>query len=168
MPVEKGWVSILNKRFKKQNSSIEITNASISGETTAGGLARLSKLLTQKNYDYLIIELGANDGLRGFPPKTIKNNLLQISQLAKQSNINVALFDIKIPPNYGPRYNQMFNQVFIDVARQENIPLLPFFMEQVALKPELMQADQLHPNEQAQSYISDLVAPHFQQLILAD
>lgn len=167
MPVNNGWVALLNKRFKQQKSSIEIINASISGETTAGGLARLPSILANNDVDYLIIELGANDGLRGFNPKKISNNLLQIIELAKFKDIPVALFDIKIPPNYGPRYNKLFNDVFTQVAKEKNITLLPFFMEQIAVKPKLMKGDGLHPNEAGQKEIVEIVEAQFIALVTA-
>jgi len=155
---DQGWVYQLNQTLLQQNASYTLVNASISGETTGGALARFPNILIKHNIDYLLIELGGNDGLRGFPPKLIKNNLLQIITLAQQNNIKVLLMTIKIPPNYGKRYNQLFNQTFVDIAKQYNIPLLPFFMESIAVKPELMQADGIHPNLAAQAFIVKFMA----------
>lgn len=157
-----GWVYILNNR---ENRSYNIVNASISGETTGGGLSRLPAILAKDNFDYVIIELGGNDGLRGFPTKTIKHNLLQMITQIKAKNIPVALMQIKIPPNYGIRYNNLFNNVFKEVAEQENIPLLPFFMEQIAIDSTLMLPDGIHPNKQAQPLIADFVDPLLKNLI---
>ena len=165
MKESEGWVSLLNNQLTQKHGDkkpYSIINASISGETTAGGLARLGGILTKNKYDYLLIELGGNDGLRGFPPKLIKNNLLQIITLAKQQNVHVILMDIRIPPNYGKRYNQLFNNVFKQASADSDIPLMPFFMEQIAVKPEFMQADGIHPNKAAQSTIVKFV---HQQLI---
>ena len=165
MNQNEGWVHLLNKQLEQQKASYYINNASISGETTSGGLSRLPGILASKKIDHLIIELGGNDGLRGFSPKLIKNNLLQTITLAQQQNIKVSLIKIKITPNYGPRYNKMFEQVFIDVAKETNIELIPFFMEQIIIKPELMQADGIHPNKKAQPLIADIVALQLEQLI---
>lgn len=165
MKQNEGWVHLLNKQLEQQNASYYIHNASISGETTGGGLSRLPGILASEKIDHLIIELGGNDGLRGFSPKLIKNNLLQTIALAQQQNIKVSLIKIKITPNYGPRYNKMFEQVFIDVAKETNIELIPFFMEQIIIKPELMQADGIHPNKKAQPLIADIVALQLEQLI---
>lgn len=162
MQQEDGWVYILNQQ---NNGSYNIVNASISGETTGGGLSRLPAILAKDDFDYLVIELGGNDGLRGFPVKTIKNNLLQIIKLAKAKNINVAMFQIKIPPNYGERYNKIFMDTFKDVANEENIPLLGFFMDTIAIKPELMMPDGIHPNKKAQPLIADIIAKDIEQLL---
>jgi len=166
MKKNEGWVHLLNKQLKQQGASYSINNASISGETTAGGLARIEGLLATEKIDHLIIELGGNDGLRGFSPKLIKNNLLQTISLAQEKNIKVSLIKIKITPNYGPRYNKMFEQVFIDVAKQSNIKLIPFFMEEIIIKPELMQMDGIHPNIKAQPIIATIVAKQLERLLL--
>ncbi|WDE01389.1 arylesterase [Thalassomonas actiniarum] len=166
MQQNEGWVSLLNQTLNEQNAPFMITNASISGETTAGGLSRLPGILSKEKVDYLLIELGGNDGLRGFPPKLIKNNLLQIIRLAKEKDIPVAIMNIRIPPNYGPRYNQLFTDTFTQVAEQENIPLLQFFMEEIATNPKLMQADGIHPNQAAQPLIVEVMHKQLNQLLL--
>jgi len=165
MKQNQGWVHLLNQELKQDNSPYTITNASISGETTSGGLSRLPGILSNEKVDFLLIELGGNDGLRGFPPKLIKNNLLQLIDLAKDKNIPVAIIDIRIPPNYGPRYNKLFSDVFKQVAEESQIPLIPFFMEQVAIKPELMQQDGIHPNQEAQPMIADFMAKQLKLVI---
>ena len=165
MKQNEGWVYLLNQRLKQTNAPYNINNASISGETTAGGLSRLPAILSNEQVDYLIVELGGNDGLRGFPPKLIKNNLLQIIELAKAKNLPVALVDVRIPPNYGPRYNKLFIEIFSQVAQEQQIPLLPFFMEPIAVKPELMQSDGIHPNLKAQPLIVDFMDKQLAQLL---
>lgn len=154
MQEKDGWVMLLNNQLEQDKSAYRIINASISGETTGGGLARLPGILEKNKIDYLLVELGGNDGLRGFPPKLIKNNLLQIIKLAQAKNIQVLLAEIQIPPNYGPRYNQMFSDVFTTVAKENNVALLPFFIASVAVNPDLMQADGIHPTKEAQPIIA--------------
>lgn len=172
MTQEQGWVHLLNQRAENFSAEKEapyhIINASISGEVTAGGLARLPKILATNTFDYLIIELGGNDGLRGFPPQTIKNNLLHIIKLAKEKNINIALMEIKIPPNYGAKYNQLFTDVFKQVAEETEVHLLTFFMEEIAIKPELMQKDGIHPNVAAQNIIANNMAKQIELLIQSE
>jgi acyl-CoA thioesterase-1 len=165
MQQHEGWVHLLNKQLEQENASYKIMNASISGETTTGGLSRLKGILDKEKVDHLLIELGGNDGLRGFPPKLIKNNLLQMIDIAQNKNIPVSLFSIKIPPNYGPRYTKMFENVFTTVANEKNIKLIPFFVEFVIVKPELMQADGIHPNEKAQPMIAEMVKKDLKKLL---
>jgi acyl-CoA thioesterase-1 len=165
MPEQQGWVALLNQQFKKEQLPYHIVNASISGETTGGGLARLPGLLSEQPVDIVLIELGGNDGLRGFPPQTIQNNLLQIIQIAKQQNTWPAIMAIEIPPNYGQRYNQLFRAIFPAVAEQAQIPLIPFFMLAIADKPELIQADGIHPTVAAQPIIVRLMYQQILQLV---
>lgn len=157
MKQNEGWVYLLNQQLETKNAGYQIINASISGETTGGGLSRLPGILSKEKVDFLIIELGGNDGLRGFPADLIKNNLLQIIGLAQKQNIKVFLMEIKIPPNYGPRYNQMFSNVFSEVAEETNIKLLPFFLNTIATDADLMQADGIHPTKAAQPKIVDVM-----------
>ncbi len=168
MEQKKGWIHLLNQQLKAEKAPYLLVNAAISGDTTGTALARLPAILAKEKYDYVLIELGGNDGLRGFSPKIIKNNLLQIISLIKQHNSQTILMDIKIPPNYGARYNKMFNQIFTTLSQQENIPLMPFFMEKIAIKNELMQADGIHPNEKAQPLIADLMKTQLDQLLLSN
>jgi acyl-CoA thioesterase-1 len=165
MKPTQGWVHLLNKKLNEQNQPYTIINASVSGETTSGGLSRLAGILANQDVDHLLIELGGNDGLRGYSPKLIKNNLLQMVKLAQDKNIKVSMIQIKITPNYGPRYNKMFEQVFEDVAKASNITLLPFFMEAVATDKSLMQADGIHPNAEAQPIIADYVEQQLNNLM---
>lgn len=163
MKQSEGWVTLLNQQLSLENAPYTVKNASISGETTGGGLARLPAILAKNDIDYLIIELGGNDGLRGFPPKLIKTNITKMVELAQAQNIPTYLMEIQIPPNYGPRYTAMFRDVFQQVSQEKQIPLLPFFMTDIAIDTSLMQADGIHPNEIAQPKIAKLMA---QQLAL--
>lgn len=165
MQQKQGWVHLLNEQLKETNAPYKIINASVSGETTSGGLSRLPTLLKEIKADHLIIELGGNDGLRGYLPQSIKNNLLQMINIAKKQNIRVTLIKIKITPNYGPRYNKMFEALFDEVAKETNIQVLPFFMEQVALDKSLMQQDGIHPNAKAQPIIAEYVGKQLAEIM---
>lgn len=149
MNYEQGWPHLL-----QQNSKWQLINASISGETTAGAAARLPALLQQYQPDVVLIELGGNDGLRGFPLPPIKNNLNQIISLIQQHKAQPILMQIRIPPNYGPRYGKEFANIYTELAQQNKIMLWPFFMEQIATDSSLMLADGIHPNAKAQPEIS--------------
>lgn len=156
---QQSWVNLLQQKLEQQNSGWTLVNASISGETSGGGLARLPALLEQHNPDYVLIELGANDGLRGFPVPQLETNLNAMVTQIKQQQSKALLMQIRIPPNYGPRYTKLFTELYPKIAKQQQIPLWPFFMETIALKPQWMQADGLHPNQEAQSVIADLMLP---------
>lgn len=162
---KEGWVHILNQQLKSQNAGYKIENASISGETTSGGLSRLPAILEKKSIDHLIIELGGNDGLRGYSPKLIKNNLLQMIDIAQKKNIPVTMIKVTITPNYGPRYIKMIDDVFESVAKEKNIKLLPFFMVEVAKNAEFMMEDGIHPNLQAQPMIAEFVGKQLAELM---
>jgi acyl-CoA thioesterase I len=150
-----GWVAKLREKLPEHR----IVNASVSGETSAGGLRRLPALLDSVAPKLLLVELGANDGLRGFSPNALKNNLTKIIILAKASGAKVLLSEVMVPPNYGHRYSQQFNAVYHELAKDHHIDLIPFFMQEIAPYPELMQADGLHPNEAAQAKISEWMLP---------
>ena len=167
MNVDQGWVPLLQAKLKqsKDHSDYVVHNESISGDTSAGGLARLDKALAEHKPDFLLLELGANDGLRGLPPATLKANLTEITRRAQQSGAKVVLLGMKIPPNYGKRYIDALYQVFPDLAQELNIPLIPFILEEVALNPEMMQADGLHPNAKAQPVIADKIAVYLFPLL---
>lgn len=152
------WVSLMQQSWQQQGLAHEVINASVSGETTVGGLQRLPHTLSTHQPDLVLIELGGNDGLRGFSLPTIKHNLNQLVALAKASGAQVVLTEIGIPPNYGPRYTQRFTQLFHQVAKQQDVPLMPFFLSQIALQPKLMQQDGIHPNDLAQPQIKQQVA----------
>lgn len=155
MSEEQGWVQLLRNDLPEY----QIINGSVSGETTAGGLRRLPDLLASSPVDLVVIELGGNDGLRGFPPKQLKSNLTKMIELSQQSGADVLLTEIMVPPNYGPRYTKMFNDVYHQLASDYDIELIPFFMQEIAPNPDLMQRDGIHPNEDAQPKITQWMSP---------
>ncbi|HNG10905.1 MAG TPA: arylesterase [Agitococcus sp.] len=157
--VNKGWVAKLQQKLKQYKKPYQVINASVSGETTSGGLSRLPQVLTQYQPHILILELGGNDGLRGQPPKLMQQNLQKMIQQAKQQKIKVVLLGMKIPPNYGKAYNQAFEKAFVDVANTERVPFVPFFLEGVGGNDDLMQADGIHPNEKGQDRLLQNVWP---------
>lgn len=161
--VSQGWVALIQKKLKQTNKDFKVHNASISGDTSAGGLARLDPLLKKHKPDILILELGANDGLRGLPPILMKNHLSEIIRRAQQNNAKVLLLGMKIPPNYGKRYIEMFYSIYQQLAIELNVPVIPSLLEEVALNSSMMQPDGLHPNAQAQPIIAEKV---WQQLKL--
>jgi acyl-CoA thioesterase-1 len=148
-----GWVHLLEQQLEKDKSPWTVFNASISGETSSGGMSRLPSLLTQKQPGIVMIELGANDALRGLPIAQTETNLRRMIQMSKKSGARVLLFGIQIPTNYGQSYTTQFKKLYQQLANEEQIELLPFFLEGVATKPELFQADRLHPNVKAQSIL---------------
>ncbi|MEH6473727.1 MAG: arylesterase [Halopseudomonas sp.] len=145
-----GWVTLLQQRLQNQGSAFQVVNASISGDTTNGGLSRLPTLLQQYQPQILVIELGANDGLRGTPLPLIERNLKRLVELGQQADAEVVVLGMRIPPNYGPRYSDGFYQLFASAASAREARYLPFLLDAVGGVPELMQADGLHPNQQAQ------------------
>lgn len=153
MQQQQGWPYLL-----QQQSEWQLINASISGETTAGGLARLPALLQSHQPDVVLIELGGNDGLRGFALPDVQQNLSNIIGLIKQHKAQPVLMQIRIPPNYGPRYGQKFSNMYPALAKQHDIILWPFFMENIVTQTELMLADGIHPNAKAQPLIRDFIA----------
>lgn len=167
IPTAAGWVSLLEERLakeslkkeplKKLQANWQVVNASISGETTGGGLTRLPSLLRQHQPTIVLLELGANDGLRGLPPQLITNNLEKMLTLSKQSGAQVMLIGILLPPNYGPAYLAQFEQTYPNLAKKHQLPLVPFLLEGVADKPELMQEDGLHPTAKAQPKLLETV-----------
>ena len=156
IPVEKGWVSLLEEEL---GDEFEIINGSISGETTQGGLTRLPAALKTHAPDLLILELGANDGLRGIPPQVSKSNLQQMILKSKQAEAEVILFGMKIPPNYGPAYSEVFEAQFDQLAKDYQLPYIPFFLESVIGNLDYFQADQLHPTAEAQAIILESILP---------
>ena len=156
---------MLEKRLSAQGYEYPVVNASISGETTMGGLERLPRALQLHKPDLLIVELGANDGLRGLSVALTRANLVKIIGLAREAGARVLLLGMRLPPNYGPRYGNDFTQMFADLARNEKVPLVPFFLQGVALDPQMMQDDGLHPNARAQPSLLDAVWPQLQRLL---
>ncbi|WP_179038554.1 multifunctional acyl-CoA thioesterase I/protease I/lysophospholipase L1 [Limnobaculum xujianqingii] len=157
LPIQQAWATQLDERWKLNPKAPAVINASISGDTAAQGLSRLPELLKTHQPRWVLIELGANDGLRGFPTADIERDLTHIITLVKQANAQPLLMQIRISPNYGRRYTDAFTAIYPKLAQQHQIPLLPFFMEKIAIKPELMQPDGLHPTAEAQPEITDLM-----------
>lgn len=165
MRVEQSWPALLNQKWQEEGGKHTLLNASISGETTQGALARLPALLKEHKPDWLLIELGGNDGLRGFAPTITRQNLASMIALAKEQQTRVVLTQIQLPRNYGARYLRQFEQIFPKLAQANNLPLLPFFMDDIALRPELMMNDGIHPTPAAQPQISDKVARFMEPLL---
>ncbi|MEI9535438.1 multifunctional acyl-CoA thioesterase I/protease I/lysophospholipase L1 [Moellerella wisconsensis] len=155
LPADSAWAKLLADKWQQSPQKISVINASISGNTAAQGLARLPALLEQHKPDWVLIELGANDGLQGLAVQQLNRDLQQIITLIKQSGAQPLLMQIRIPPNYGQRYTRSFEQIYPALAHEAEIPLLPFYMEQVVIKPEWLQADGIHPTEEAQAFIAD-------------
>lgn len=153
LPRDSGWVKILEAQLKKDASSWTVFNASISGETSSGGLTRLPALLNQKRPGIVMIELGANDALRGLPIAETELNLRKMIQMSKKSGAKVLLMGMQIPPNYGQNYTSKFKSLYPTLAKEENIQLLPFFLEGVATRIDLFQTDRIHPNVEAQNIL---------------
>lgn len=145
-----GWVHLLQQRLQQAGLQHRVVNASISGETSAGGLARLPALLAEHRPTLVLIELGANDGLRGLPLAELRANLTRMLTLTREAKARAVLVGIELPVNYGPQYRDGLRQLYRDMAGEFNVPLVPFLLEGVALDPNLMQDDGLHPNAQAQ------------------
>ena len=162
---EQGWVALLAQRLDSQAYGYEIVNASVSGETTSGGLERLPRALQLHLPAIVVLELGGNDGLRGLPVSLARENLAEMLRLAQASGARVLLVGIRIPPNYGPRYTHEFASMFPELASQYHLPLVPFLLEKVALNPALMQADGIHPNPQGEPPVLDTLWPYLQPLL---
>lgn len=165
IPQERGWVTLLAQRIAEEGLNYTVVNASISGETTDGGLSRLPATLTMHEPDILVLELGGNDGLRGLPIANIKKNLEEMVKLSQESGALVVLAGIQIPPNYGPRYTGPFISQFEEIASAMNLPFIPFLIDGIAQNPELMQDDGIHPIADAQEMVLDNVWPVLQPLL---
>ena len=157
--VDQSWVSLLQARLADQGYEHRVINASISGETSEGGKTRIGPALERFSPDLVILELGGNDGLRGFPTNVMKENLRAIIETSKQGGSEVALLGIRIPTNYGPRYTQAFEGVYRELAAELDVAWIEFFMDGVALNDELMQDDGIHPNAEAQIILLDNAWP---------
>ncbi|WP_288450275.1 arylesterase [uncultured Acinetobacter sp.] len=158
---EQGWVTLLQKRLDQDHpKQHKVINASVSGETTSGALARLPKLLQTYKPQVMIVELGGNDALRGQPPQLIRANLEKLVQQGQAAQAKVVLFGMKIPPNYGTAYSQAFENNYKVVSQKYKVKLLPFFLEGVAGNKTLMQKDQIHPNAKAQSILLKTAYPY--------
>lgn len=157
--VDQSWTTLLQSRLNAQGYEHRVINASISGETTEGGKTRIAAALSNFEPDLVILELGGNDGLRGFPPQVMKENLRTIIATARSGGASVVLLGIRIPTNYGTRYTQAFEGVYRELAAELDVPWIEFFMEGIALNEELMQDDGIHPNAEAQPILLDNAWP---------
>ena len=160
------WVSMLQSKFNNDGTSIKLINSSVSGDTTSGGLQRLKRDLQKFDPDYVLIELGGNDALRGYPIKRIKDNLQTMIALIKNNNSKALLMQIRIPPNYGQKYTLAFERIYLELASTEEIYFLPFMLENVGLNPDLMQPDGIHPNAKAQPLIAKDMKKNLDSLLL--
>lgn len=159
LTADQGWVHLLAQHWQNDNTPIAVINAAISGDTTDGGLARLPRLLDLHQPTHLYIELGGNNALQGHNPRKIKQNLTDMIALAQENNVAVIIQEMQIPTNYGARYTKAFTAIFHDLAKQYDIPLIPFFLQDIALDAQLMQRDGIHPTKEAQPLIVDFMAP---------
>jgi acyl-CoA thioesterase-1 len=163
--VEQGWVELLRTRLKSEGYGYQVVNASVSGETTAGGLARLPRALELHHPKIVILELGGNDGLRALPVPQMRSNFQQMISLSTAAGAKVLVLGMRIPPNYGPQYTSQFEAVYGELARADKLPLVPFLMDHIALQPSLMQGDDIHPNVDGQPVLLDNVWPMLQPLL---
>ena len=163
--LQKAWPSLLQERLLLAGYPLQVVNASVSGETTKGGLSRVGKLLKNHQPQLVLIELGANDGLRGVPANHAKNNLQGIIDKVINAGAEVLLFEMIVPPNYGEKFTQLYTKMYEDVAKLPNVNLVPFFLQGVVFAPGMMQEDGLHPTEKAQPVLLDHVWPYVEDTI---
>ena len=159
------WTTLLKSSFSKEGKSLKIINSSISGDTTSGGLSRISRDLNSYKPDFVLVELGGNDALRGYPISRIKQNLLKIVSIISNNQSIPIIMQIKIPPNYGKKYIEAFENIYSEVASETDAKLISFMLENVALKEDLMQPDGIHPNEKAQPVIAEQIKEEIGYLI---
>lgn len=165
MSLEQGWVALLEERLEKSHPQYRVVNASISGETTGGGLRRLPDLLQRYQPTIVLLELGGNDGLRGYPPANIRDNLSGMTRLAQDAGAEVLLLAMEIPPNYGARYTEAFRNSFTLVAEETGARALPFILDGIATDDSLMQEDGIHPTVEAQPLLLDRLLPSLLELL---
>jgi acyl-CoA thioesterase-1 len=165
IPVEQGWVSRLQQRLDAEGYGYAVINASVSGETTAGGLERLPRALAKHKPAVVIIELGGNDGLRGLPVAELRANLEALVEASRKAGAEALLAAIRMPPNYGPQYTGKFYAVYETLAREQKVPWVPFFLEGIALREDLFQDDGIHPDLDAQPILLDNVWPVLEPLL---
>jgi acyl-CoA thioesterase-1 len=163
--VELGWVELLKTRLNAQGYGYQVVNASVSGETTAGGLARLPRALELHHPKIVILELGGNDGLRALPIAQMRANLTQMVDLATAAGAKTLLLGMRMPPNYGPEYTGQFALVFSDLARDKKLPWVPFLLTDIALSRTLLQGDDIHPNAAGQPVLLENVWPALKPLL---
>jgi acyl-CoA thioesterase-1 len=162
---DQGWVTLLQQRLQAQGYGYRVVNASVSGETTEGGRNRLARALMQQQPQLVILELGGNDGLRGLPVKDIRANMALMIEAIRRSGAKQLLVGVQIPPNYGPQYAGAFAGIYQKLAKEQNVPVVPFLLEGVALDKQLMQADGIHANAQGQPRLLENVWIHLQPLL---
>lgn len=162
---DESWTRLLQRRLDETGRPYMVVNASISGDTTRGGVARLPRALNIHQPALVIIELGGNDGLRGIPPEEIRRNLSEMVRLSEESGAAVLLTGMRIPPNYGPEYTQEFRDAYREVSDETGVPLTPFVLEDIALEPGMMQEDGIHPTAAAQPLILDKLWPWIEPLL---
>ena len=163
---EVGWVSLLENQLSQSNPEIKVVNASVSGETSQGGLSRFSSLLKQYKPRWIILELGANDALRGYPLTQTSKNIEKMIEQAQQSNARVLLVGNQIPQNYGKRYTEMFFTLYEKIANKYKVAYLPFMLKGIALNKSLMLEDGLHPNKDGQPFVLQNILPYLQPLLI--
>ena len=159
------WVELFNNSLDAERMNIIMINSSVSGDTTIGGLSRIDNDLKLYKPEYVLIELGGNDALRGYPLSQIKTNLLKIVDASLESKAKPLIMQIKIPPNYGKKYVQAFENIYLEISNEKDIPLLTFLLEKVALDQSLMQPDGIHPNEKAQPIIAEQIKLELLEII---
>ena len=165
MNIDDGWVSLMNQTLVQRESNWRLINASVSGETTTGGLNRLPELLQEHNPQIVVLALGGNDGLRGYPTAKILNNLLAMTELVINAGAKPVIITMRIPPNYGPRYTRGFEAVFAEAAKQSGAALVPFLFEALAVSDDLMQDDGIHPTAKAQPLLVEGFLPYLEPLM---
>jgi acyl-CoA thioesterase I len=165
LPLEAGWTQLLQKRLREKGYPHRVVNGSVTGETTAGGLSRLPAALAQHKPALVLLELGGNDGLRGLPLEQLRANLGQLARLSREAGARVLVFEMRMPPNYGPAYTDGFQKSFADVARAAGAPLVPFFLAPIAADPKWFQEDGIHPAAAAQPLLLDAVWPTLQPVL---
>jgi len=163
--VGEGWVQLLRNKLKNEHQDISIVNASISGNTSGNGLSRISADLKRHQPDVLVLELGGNDGLRGHSPLLFKSNMQKIIDRSLNQGVKVLILGMKLPTNYSLRYRTAFEKVYTELANENQLPLVAFFMDKVALDPSLMQKDGIHPNKKGQPQLLDNIWPALKPLI---
>ena len=161
----KNWTTLMKNSFSKEGKSLKIINSSISGDTTSGGLSRINRDLNTYKPDFVLVELGGNDALRGYPISRIKQNLLKIISIISNNQSIPIIMQIKIPPNYGKKYIEAFEDIYSEVASETDAKLISFMLENVALREDLMQPDGIHPNEKAQPFITEQIKKEIGYLI---
>jgi acyl-CoA thioesterase-1 len=165
LPRDTGWVALMRRRLADERIDYNVANASISGDTTSGGLARLPALMQRLKPSVVIVELGANDALRGVPLTTTEDNLRSIIEQSQKAHAKVVLVGMYVPPNYGPEYTQKFHGLYGDLSKQFHVALVPFLLAGIEDKPDMFQADQIHPTQQAQPVLLNNVWPTLKPLL---